>query len=371
MTGSYGLALTCGACASAQPQSVEYRAIVDHAVAQGVPGIQAHVERGAAHWEGTAGLSSVEETRPMTPSDRLRVASITKMMTYAAILDLVKSGRLRLTDRAVAVAPPGALDGIPYADEITIAQLLDHRSGLYNFNGEDGADFFADLFSDPARGSRSWSATDLLAYAKRPEHLPSGRPGARVSYSSSGYIVLETILERVTGRPFAEVYRQRLFNPLGMTSAGVEGADFGADSIVSSYARADQGDRIGPSPFTGRRAVRADGLENLSAGLAQYNGWARGAGAVAASVRDLAKFMDAVKAGRVTVLSDQQGEFAAAKLKPGASFEWNGGSWGIQATILLEPYRDITVIVLSNGTNVGPGSHDIARDLLSAARVSR
>ncbi|MBA3521352.1 MAG: beta-lactamase family protein [Gemmatimonadales bacterium] len=251
-----------------------------------------------------------------------------------------------------------------------VAHLLDHRSGLYNFNGEDGADFFKDLFSDPRRRSRSWTAADLLGYAKRPEHPPSARPGANVAYSSTGYIVLETILEQVTGRPFAEIYRKYLFAPLGMTSAGVEGADFGADSIVSSYARADAGDRPGPSPFAGREAVRADGLMNLSAGLTQYNGWARGAGAVAMSVQDLAKFMDAVRAGRVTVLADQQQEFARSKLKPDGYLGWNGGSWGIQASILFEPHRDITVIVLANGTNVGPSSQDIARDLLNAARAS-
>ncbi len=178
------------------------------------------------------------------------------------------------------------------------------------------------------------------------------------------------ILEHVTGRSLAEVYRARVFDPLGMHSAGVEGLDLGADSIVNSYARADAGDRRRPSPFTGREAVRADGLVNLSAGLKQYNGWARGAGAVALSVRDLAKFMDAVRAGRVTVLADQDEEFARSKLEPGRFFDWNGGSWGIQATVLFEPSRDITVLVLANGSNVGPGSHAIARDLLNAARAS-
>ncbi len=305
----------------------------------------------------------------MTLSDRIRVASITKMMTYAATLELVKAGRLELSDRAVEVAPPATLDGIPYAGEIEVGHLLDHRSGLYNFNGEEGADFFGALFSARDRGAREWTASELLAYAKRPEHPPTGRPGAGVAYSSTGYIVLETILEHVAGRSFAEVYRELLFDPLGMHSAGVEGLDFGADSIVSSYARADAGDRRRPSPFTGRNEVRADGLVNLSAGLKQYNGWARGAGAVALSVRDLAKFMGAVRAGRVTVLADQDNQIAGSKLKRGKVFDWNGGSWGIQATVLFEPSRDITVIVLTNGSNVGVSSHGIAGDLLTAARA--
>lgn len=153
-----------------------------------------------------------------------------------------------------------------------------------------------------------------------------------------------------------------------MTSAGVEGADFGAAQVADSYARPERGDLARPSPFDDRAPVRADGLVNLSAGLPQYNAWARAAGAVAANVQDLARFIDAVEAGRVTVLRDQGSEFARSKLQPGASFDWNGGSWGIQATILYEPYRAITVIVLTNASNVGLGSHDIARDLLRMAR---
>ena len=189
-----------------------------------------------------------------------------------------------------------------------------------------------------------------------------------MSYSSTGYIVLEMILENVEGKPFPQLFREHLFDPLGMSSAGVEGADFGASEIADSYARPSGGDLRNASPFAGRKPVRSDGLVNLSAGLDHYNAWARAAGAVAANVEDLAKFMDAVAAGRFMVLRDQAAEFARSKLKPNSYFDWNGGSWGIQATILFEPFRDLTVIVLSNASNTGPSSHDIAKRLLAAAR---
>ncbi len=83
---------------------------------------------------------------------------------------------------------------------------------------------------------------------------------------------------------------------------------------------------------------------------------------------DLAKFMEGVRSGRVTVHADQSSQFADAKRTEGRYFDWNGGSWGIQATILFEPFRDITIIVLTNGSNVGPASHDVALDLLKLAR---
>ena len=89
---------------------------------------------------------------------------------------------------------------------------------------------------------------------------------------------------------------------------------------------------------------------------------------MAANIDDLAKFMDAVEQGRFTVLRDQAAKFARLKQTPNKYFDWNGGSWGIQATILFEPARALTIIVLTNASNSGPGSHDIAKKLLAAAR---
>ena len=78
--------------------------------------------------------------------------------------------------------------------------------------------------------------------------------------------------------------------------------------------------------------------------------------------------MDAVESGRFIVLHDQAGEFAKARPNPKSYFDWNGGSRGIQATILYEPAHQITVIVITNASNAGDGSHDIAQKLLTQAR---
>ena len=176
------------------------------------------------------------------------------------------------------------------------------------------------------------------------------------------------ILERLEKKPLHEIYRQLLFDPLKMKSSGVEGADLARNEIADSYARPTAGESARPNPFAGRKPVRADGLVNLSAGLKYYNGWAQGAGAAAAPVEDLAKFMDAIVTGRIEVLKEQTAEFARAKQKEGKNFDWNGGSWGIQASILYEPARDLTVIVLTNASNAGPTSHELALDLMKAAR---
>ena len=345
-----------------------YQGLIAAAIDHEVPGLQAYVRQGKSQWTGTSGVASIEKSTEMDVRQRIRLASITKMMTYATVMELIKQGRFQLSDRAVDLLPPGALDGIPFANEFTVAQLLDHTSGVHAFNGEDSRDFFADLFSDPKRGTRLWTAAELLAYAKKAQHRPTGRPGEKMSYTSTGYILLEMILEHVERKPFPQLFRELLFEPLGMKSAGVEGMDFGAREIVDSYAQPARADLRQQSPFAGRKAVGPDGLVNLSAGLDHYNAWARAAGAVAANIEDLAKFVEAVREGRFTVLRDQAAEFTRAKAKPNALFEWNGGSWGIQATVLFQPSRDLIVIVLTNASNSGPGSHDIAKGLLAVAR---
>ncbi len=362
------VAVLAAASAGAQTNDSQYQRLIDKAVAAGTPGLQAYVRTDEAVWTGVAGVVSVEKGTPMSLSQRLRLASLTKMMTSAVTLELVRLRRFQLSDRAVGLLPAGTLDGIPHAEEITVTHLLDHTSGLHNFNGNDGQDFVADLYSDPRRATRVWTNAELLAYAKKPAHQPTGRPGEKMSYSSTGYIVLEMILEHREGKPYPQLFREHLFAPLNMKTAGVEGIDLRGTDIADSYSRPEGADRKPPSPFAGRKNIRPDGLVNLSAGLDHYNAWARAAGAVAASADDLGRFMSAVEAGRVAVMTNQQAQFAAARLKPGALFDWNGGSRGIQTTILFEPGRDITVIVLTNASNAGTSSHDIAKLLLTAAR---
>lgn len=130
--------------------------IVDSAVSAGVPGLQVCVRRGQERWCYVAGYGSVERRAPMTLGHRIRLASITEAMTYATTMRLLESGRIRRSNRAVDLLPAGTLDGIPYAEEITVEHLLEHTSGLHNYNGEQGTDFFGTLFANERRGTQVW-----------------------------------------------------------------------------------------------------------------------------------------------------------------------------------------------------------------------
>ena len=99
----------------------------------------------------------------------------------------------------------------------TPRQLLAHTAGLPNYFGEEA--FLGRLREDPGR---VWDSLDLVDFAA--EHgTPSFRPGEGFSYSDTGYVVAGILVEQVTGHPLHEIYRELIFDPLGMENTWLEG----------------------------------------------------------------------------------------------------------------------------------------------------
>jgi D-alanyl-D-alanine carboxypeptidase len=125
-------------------------------------------------------------------------------MTAAVILQLAQEGKLRLSDPVSKYVP-----GVPNGDNITIAQLLEMRSGLYNYT--NGPELSASIDRDP---TKVWTPAELLAIAfADPPNFP---PGTKYEYNNTNYVLLGLIAEKVDGRPLATAMQKRLFEPLGM-----------------------------------------------------------------------------------------------------------------------------------------------------------
>jgi D-alanyl-D-alanine carboxypeptidase len=122
------------------------------------------------------------------------------------VLQLVEEGRLTL-DEPIATWLP---DSVPGGGRITVRQLLQHTTGLYDYL-EDRV-----LIGEMQRDTTyEWHPQDLVDYAAR---FPQRAIG-RWDYSSTNYVVLGMLVERVTGQPLARQVRQRIFDPLGMSHA--------------------------------------------------------------------------------------------------------------------------------------------------------
>jgi CubicO group peptidase (beta-lactamase class C family) len=142
-----------------------------------------------------------------TPDTRFRLGSITKQFTATLVMQMVEKGQIELN------APIGRyLPDYPkkVGDRVTIHQLLNHTSGIPGYTE-------LPAFGEP-RGHQSpeefmkmFSGLDLLF-----------EPGTKYSYSNSGFFLLGVILEKVAGKPYEQLLRERIFDPLGMKQSGYD-----------------------------------------------------------------------------------------------------------------------------------------------------
>ncbi len=135
-----------------------------------------------------------------------RIASNTKTMTSAVVLQLAQEGKLALSDPVSKY-----VSGVPDGDNITVEELLKMRTGLYNYTNSQ--QMATSLDNDP---TREWKPQELLDIAfAQPANFA---PDAEFEYSNTNYALLGMIIEKVDGKPLATAFQDRLFGPLGMTN---------------------------------------------------------------------------------------------------------------------------------------------------------
>ncbi len=181
-------------------------AIPGEAVSVRAPGLSLAVARGDA---------DLADRVPLRVDTPFRIASVTKTFVAVAVLRLVEQGKIDLdapiarylSAASVATLSRGGYD----PDAITVHELLDHTSGLFDYASSDAYD--AVNTSDPGH---SWTRAEQLEFAV--DHgTPVGAPGAVYHYADTGYVLLGELLERVTAQPLARAVRDEVgFERLGL-----------------------------------------------------------------------------------------------------------------------------------------------------------
>jgi CubicO group peptidase (beta-lactamase class C family) len=277
------------------------------------------------------GLADLEQQIPVTPGTNFRLASVTKQFTAAAILLLAEDGTLGLDDRVRKWLP-----ALPAAAEaVTIRQLLTHTSGLVDYE---------DVM--PATQADQLRDADVLSLLESQErtYFP---PGSGYRYSNSGYALLALIVERASGRSFAEFLRERIFEPLGMsgTAAHQDGADtigrraFGYSGEGGSWARTDQ---------SLTSAVLGDGgIYSSIDDLAQWDAALYDERLLSVESRRLA-FSPATKT------DDPAVQYGFGWRITGDSIWHSGESVGFRNVLVRFPGRRLTVAILTNRNHPEP-----------------
>jgi D-alanyl-D-alanine carboxypeptidase len=239
---------------------------------------------GSFSWVGAAGMADAQLRRPMTADTPIYVASVTKLYTATAVMLLSEKGALSLDDPMAKYLPPALIRGInvyggrDYSGEITIAQLLAHRSGIadyYEERAKDGKTLADWLREDPGR---QWSPEQTIARA-RDEMQANFAPGAKTSYSDTNFQLLGKIIEAVSGNPLHTVFEDLFFRPLGLEHTWMVGHPW------SAFAR------------SARPAEVFHGGSDITATRANSAYWADGG--IVSTAGDMIAFLEALERGRI------------------------------------------------------------------------
>lgn len=154
------------------------------------------------------GLADFEWKIPNTPDTKFRLGSITKQFTATLVMQMVDEGKLSLDSTLASAIPYYRKDT---GSQVTIHHLLTHTSGIPSYTGSPD---FSEIRRDP------YGVREFV------EKFCSGDlefdPGAKFRYNNSGYFILGAIIEQVDGKPYEQVLRERIFEPLGMKASGYD-----------------------------------------------------------------------------------------------------------------------------------------------------
>jgi len=189
----------------------------------GAPGALAVVRVGNERWAATSGRADLAGT-PLAATTRFRIASITKPIVATLVLDQVARGKLRLDD-FVGTLLPGVVRAKP---PITVRQLLNHTSGVFDESNDGNPITDIEKLSDPALQAEARPlverylagerviAPDRIFVALAETHDRYFAPGTGYHYSNTNYQLAAMILEKTTGRSLADLLRARIVQPLGL-----------------------------------------------------------------------------------------------------------------------------------------------------------
>ncbi|MCE7948157.1 MAG: hypothetical protein DYG88_12085 [Chloroflexi bacterium CFX4] len=280
------------------------------------------------------GVRDMESNAPVTPQTHFSIGSITKSMTVLAAMRLVEAGKLSLDAPIVEYLPEFTLRDAAHANAVTLRHLFSHTSGIplaelawYNGEVTDAEGMLAYLATQPIRSAL----------------------GTRYEYNNWGYALAGVVLERVTGKPYAEYLREAVLAPLAMPTATL------------SYAAMQQTDDFAaPHRFDVRKgAQRIPFFAYLDQVIAP-------AGAVTANVLEMANYaifqMGDGTFQNTPIISAKSLTEMHTPIKNGYGLGWvttelegfqtvwhNGAIDGFAAMLAMAPEQQTAVIILSNG----------------------
>ncbi|MFF4495838.1 serine hydrolase domain-containing protein [Streptomyces sp. NPDC001546] len=280
---------------------------IEAAVAAGVPGITVEARDADGVWKSAAGVADRTTGAPRNRNDKFRIGGITNTFVATALLQLEAEGRLGLDD-SVDRYLPGLVSGNGNdGSAITVRQLLNHTSGLFDFLADPQ---YAETYltGDGFLQHRYDTLTPTQRVRVALAHEPPFRPGARHWYSNTNDVLAAMVLEKVTGRPYEEEVRRRILDPLELK----------ATSHPGTGTRLPQPSGRGYSRLFPAQPDRIDDVTEMNGS----QNW--GNGDLVSSTGDLNRFYEALMRGKL-LPPRQLAEMKTTVDNP----DWPGASYGL------------------------------------------
>jgi len=298
-------------------------------------------EKGKVIYHKAFGIANIDPVEPLRINSQFRLASVSKQFTAMAIMILKEQGKLNYKDSMQKYLPE-----LPYPG-ITIRHLLTHTSGIPKY--EDLCELYWDIEHENFLDKKYADNDDIIAMLTEYHPDVLFEPGDRYAYSNTGYVLLASIVSRISGEPFEIFMKKNIFDPLEMSH-----------TLVYSAIRDDPMEH---RVYGYRLAL--NGSDHLSNDFHYMSGIA-GDGAIYSTTGDLFKWDRALYTEKLVSKSTLEEAFTPAVLNSGKTsnygFGWgidtsltgkkvvsHGGGWIASKTWMLrEIDEDNTVIILTN-----------------------
>lgn len=212
---------------SPQPtDSLDYamRAFMD----QDAAAVVAEVRWPGGEWSKAYGVRSLDTRTPAQAEDRVPIASVTKTMTAVSVMKLVDEGLIRLEDPVNATLE-GLGAGLRPPAPITLRNLLSHTSGMPSYGDAvyKTADDLVTVWNQRLSLQRAMELTSTLPW--------DAKSVGSFRYSDSNYVALGLILEKLRGKPYPEILRADIIEPLGLSKTTVDDPLGNAPDLIHGY----------------------------------------------------------------------------------------------------------------------------------------
>ena len=273
----------------------QLRAALKEKVTAETPGATIAITSPLGNWSEAAGIANIENNTPVTTKDRFEIGSITKTFTAATILKLVEAGTITLDDTLTDWLPEEVTTNIANSGEISIRQLLNHTSGIAEYD----AILLQQALLDPTVFLKNWQPEELVELTKGLQ--PFFAPGESWQYSNTNYILAGMIISAATGNNIAAEIRSQILEPLNLENTFFAQEEEIPGGYVSGYLDFDLDGNLDDVS-----------IANLS--------WSWTSGAIVSNTEDLTQFAQALYEGELLSTASRSEMFTLVDTGRGYSY---------------------------------------------------